>query len=77
MKETHGVNVLHDAMKITRLTKLLLIHCGWIELEQMDISLAICHREDRARYQKRLAICRETIGYAKKAFAMWQAKAFC
>lgn len=64
-------------MKLTRLTKLLLIHCGWIELVQMDISIAILHRDDRARYQKRLAICRETVSYAKKAFAMWQAKAFC
>ena len=78
MKETCGANVLHDAMKLTRLTKLLLIHCGWIELAQADIRLALLHRHnDTARYQRVLALAAETIGYAKKAFATWQAKAFC
>lgn len=65
-------------MKPTRLTKLLLIHSGWIELAQGDIRLALLHgRKDLARYHRLIDLSRETISYAKKALAMWHAKAFC
>lgn len=65
-------------MKLTRLTKILLIHVGWIELAQADIRVALLHRHnDTARYNRMLALAAETISYAKKALAMWHAKAFC
>lgn len=59
-------------MKLNRLTKLLVIYSGWIDLAKMDIGLALCHRDDLPRYRKRIAIARETMAHARQAFGIWK-----